>query len=179
MLSFDRDIPVDPKPIPAQLPWYGVRTRSNCERIAATSLEHKGYQQYLPCYRARRRWSDRVVETEQALFPGYVFCRFDAWNRLSVMTTPGVVSIIGFGGELAPIAHSEIEAIQTILSSGLPAEPCPFLCEGQRIRISRGSLQNLEGILVRKKTEWRMIVSVTMLQRSISVEVDREWIMAI
>lgn len=163
----------------APFPWYGVRTRSNCERLAAVGLENKGYQQYLPAYRNRRRWSDRVVETEQPLFPGYVFCRFDARKRLPVVTTPGVVSVVGFGNEPAPIEDSEIEAVQTILRSGLAAEPCPFLREGQRIRINRGSLENLEGILLKKKSEWRMIVSVSMLQRSISVEIDREWITTI
>ncbi len=160
----------------AQHPWYGVRTKSNHEKVASSVLQGKGYQQYLPVYRSRKRWSDRIVETEMPLFPGYVFCRFDAKQRLPVISTPGVVAIVGFGSDPAPIADTEIEAIQAILASGLSAQPCDFLREGQRIRVARGSLEGLEGILLKKKSEWRMVVSISMLQRSISVEIDREWI---
>ena len=160
-------------------PWYAIRTRSNHEKVTATVLEGKGYQLYLPLYRVRRRWTDRVVVTELPVFPGYVFCRFDAKQRLPILTTPGVVSVVGFGTEPAPIPDSEIEAVQAVLGSGLQAEPCPFLREGQRIRVTRGALEGLEGILLKKKSEWRMVVSVTMLQRSIAVEIDREWITSV
>jgi transcriptional antiterminator RfaH len=160
-------------------PWYGIRTKSNYERLAAAVLESKGYEQYLPVYRSRRRWSDRVVEKDRPLFPGYVFCRFDARKSLPIVSTPGVVSVVGFGNQPAPIADTEIEAVQMLLQSGLATEPCPFLHEGQRIRVKRGSLEGLEGILLKKKTDWRMVVSVTMLQRSVAVEIDREWIDAI
>lgn len=160
----------------SHLPWYGVRTKSNHEKVAAVSLENRGYEKYLPLYRKRTRWSDRVVETDQPLFPGYLFCRFDAKKRLPIVTTPGVVAVVGFGREPAPIAESEIHAIQAVLRSGLASEPCPFVAEGQHIRVSRGALEGLEGILLKKKSEWRMVVSVTMLQRSVSVEIDRECI---
>jgi transcription antitermination factor NusG len=159
-----------------RLPWYGIRTKSNHERVAAVVLQSKGYEQYLPVYRRRRRWSDRIVETDRPLFPGYVFCRFDARKRLPIVSTPGVVSVVGFGSEPAPISDSEIEAVRAILRSGLAAEPCPFLREGQRIRVRRGSLEGLEGILLKKKSDWRIVVSVAMLQRSVAVEIDREWI---
>jgi transcription antitermination factor NusG len=139
-------------------------------------LQSKGYEQYLPVYRRRQRWSDRIVETDRPLFPGYVFCRFDARKRLPIVSTPGVVSVVGFGSEPAPISDSEIEAVRAILRSGLAAEPCPFLREGQRIRVRRGSLEGLEGILLKKKSDWRIVVSVAMLQRSVAVEIDREWI---
>lgn len=161
------------------LPWFGIRTRSNQEKMAASALESKGFEHYLPTYRSRRRWSDRIVESDQPLFSGYVFCRFDPNRRLPIVTTPGVVSIIGFGKEPAPIADSEIEAVQTVLRSGLAAEPCPFLREGQRVRVKHGALEGVEGILLKKKSEWRMIVSVTMLQRSLAVEIDREAITTI
>jgi transcription antitermination factor NusG len=90
--------------------------------------------------------------------------------------TPGVISIVGFGKGPTPIPESEIEALQQVLRSGLAAEPCPFLREGQRIRVNRGSLEGLEGLLLKKKSEWRMVVSVSILQRSVSVEIDREWV---
>lgn len=162
-----------------RLPWYGIRTKSNHERVAAVVLQSKGYEQYLPVYRRRQRWSDRIVETDRPLFPGYVFCRFDARKRLPIVSTPGVVSVVGFGNEPAPISESEIDAVRAVLRSGLIAEPCPFLREGQRIRVRRGSLEGLEGILLKKKSDWRIVVSVAMLQRSVAVEIDREWITTI
>jgi transcription antitermination factor NusG len=163
---------------PEPLPWFGVHTRSNHEKVTATVLCHKGYDNYLPTYKSKRRWSDRIVETERPLFPGYVFCRFDPKLRLPILTTPGVVSVVGFGNEPAAIEEAEIEAVQAVLNSGLHTEPCPFLREGQHIRVTKGALTGLEGLLVRKKSEWRMVVSVSMLQRSISVEIDRDWIEA-
>jgi transcription antitermination factor NusG len=153
-------------------PWYAVRTRSNQERIVSTVLEGKGYEQYMPIYHAPRRWTDRIVNTALPLFPGYVFCRFDRKQRLPIKTTPGVVSIVGFGNDPAPVPDAEIEAVQAVLTSGRFAEPHPFLREGQRIRVTNGSLKDLEGILVKKKSAWRLVVSVAMLQRSVSVEID-------
>jgi transcription antitermination factor NusG len=159
-----------------QLPWFAVRTRSNFEKVAATALENKGMSAYLPSYRNRRRWSDRVVVADKPLFQGYVFCRFDPLNRLPVLTTAGVISIVGFGTEPAPIDDKEIAAIDAILHSGLATEPCPFLREGQKVRVRRGSLVGVEGILTKKKSDFRLVISVTMLQRSIAVEIDRDWI---
>jgi transcription antitermination factor NusG len=91
-----------------------------------------------------------------------------------VLTTPGIVSIIGVGNEPAPIPDHEIEAIQSIAKSGMPVAPWPFLREGQRVRIERGALRDLEGILVTIKNTFRLVVSVTMLQRSVAVEIDRD-----
>ncbi|MBV9404987.1 MAG: UpxY family transcription antiterminator [Acidobacteriaceae bacterium] len=161
------------------LKWYGIRTRSNHEKITAAILENKGYEQFLPLYHRNRRWSDRVVKADYPLFPGYVFCRFDSKQRLPIVTTPGVVSIVGFGKEPAPIPEEEIRGVQAILDSGIRTEPCPFLREGARVRINQGSLEDVEGILLKKKNEWRMVVSITMLQRSLWLEVDREWITAV
>jgi transcription antitermination factor NusG len=90
-----------------------------------------------------------------------------------------VASVVSFGGEPAPIPDSEIEAVKTILRSGQATELCEFLSEGQLTRVIRGSLTGLEGVLVKKKTEWRLVVSIRMLQRFISVEIDREWVTAI
>jgi transcriptional antiterminator NusG len=155
-----------------QFPWYGIRTRSNHERVAATVLTGKGYEPYLPVYRLRRRRADAVVESEHPLFPGYVFCRFDVKTRLPILTTTGVISVLGFGKEPVAIPDEEIEAVKAVLRSGLPAEPCAYLREGQRVRVTHGSLDGMEGILVKKKNQLRMVISVSMLQRSISVEID-------
>jgi transcription antitermination factor NusG len=153
-----------------------VRTRSNQEKLVAAILDSKGYEKYLPLYRQRRRWSDRVVTIEVPLFPGYIFCRLDRQRRLPVISTPGVVSIIGFGNEPEPIPDREIEAIERVLQAGAGAEPHPFLRVGQRVRVSQGALKDVEGILVRKKSDLRLVVSVSILQRSVSVEIDSSWI---
>jgi transcription antitermination factor NusG len=157
-------------------PWYAIRTRSNYEKITSTVLASKGYQQYLPMYRSKRCWSDRVVQTELPLFPGYVFCRFDSKKRTPILSTPGVFSIVGFGKEASAIPDHEIETIERVLKSGLSAGPHPFLQEGQRVRIKHGPLEDVKGILLRKKTQWRLVVSVPMLQRSVSVEIDADWV---
>lgn len=162
-----------------QHPWFAVRTRSNFESIAAAALEKKGFEPYLPAYRQRRRWSDRVVVSDSPLFKGYVFCRFDPSVRMPVMTTHGVIGIVSYGFEPAPIDEKEIEAVRRILRSGLAAEPCPFLHEGQPVRVLRGALSGIEGILIKKKSDFRLVISLTILQRSVSVEIDREWIRVI
>jgi transcription antitermination factor NusG len=159
-------------PEPA-LPWYGIRTKPKFERVTATALENQGYSAYLPLCTRRRQWSDRTVETELPLFPGYLFCRFDVLQRLPILTTHGVIAIVGLGKTPEPIPDAEIDRIQAILRSGRNAEPWPYLRTGERVRILAGSLQGLEGLLVKKKNEWRIVISVDLLQRSVAVEVDR------
>lgn len=160
-------------------PWYGIRTRSNHEYTAALALKGKGYEPYVPIYNIRKRTlNDVVVQRERPLFPGYVFCRFDAKKRLPILMTAGVVGVVGFGREPAPIPDDEIEAVKTVLRSGLVAEPCAYLHEGQRVRVTYGSLEGVEGILLKKKNQCRMVISVNMLQRSIAVEIEGERLVA-
>ena len=154
-----------------RFPWYGIRTRSNQENVVASVLRCKGYDPYLPLYRVQRR-PDLPGESERPLFPGYIFCRFDVKKRLPILMTTGVISVLGLGRVPAPIPDVEIEAVRAVLRSGLLAEACPYLREGQRVRIKNGSLHGVEGILVKKKNQYRVVVSVTMLQRSISIEID-------
>jgi transcription antitermination factor NusG len=138
-------------------------------------LQAKGYEHFLPEVRSRRRWSDRTKEIQAPLFPGYVFCRFNAAHRVPVLESAGVVGIVGFGSLLAPIPAEEILAVETMLRLCKHVEPYPFLREGQRIRIERGPLAGVEGIVVELKNSFRLVASVTLLQRSVSVEIDREW----
>lgn len=163
-------------PKSVQHAWYAIRTKSKCEASIAAHLEVNGYEYYLPLYATMRRWSDRIVQTKLPLFPGYVFCRMDpTQQRVRVLNIPGVVSIVGFGDKPAPIPDSEIDAVESVLSSGLAAEPHAFV-EGQRIRVSRGRLAGLKGVVMQQKSGWRLVVSLTMLQRAIAVELDRDWI---
>jgi transcription antitermination factor NusG len=109
------------------------------------------------------------------LFPGYVFCRVHMHNRLPVLTTPGVVSIIGAGKEPLPVSEEEIEAVRTIVKSKLFASPWPFLRVGEEVEITRGPLTGVRGIFVKIKTNFRLVVSVTLLRRSVAVEIDGDW----
>ena len=168
-----------PESLLEKFPWYGIRTRSNHERVAAVALKGKGYEPYLPLYRLNRRRQDVQIESEHLLFPGYVFCRFDVRKLLPILMSTGVISVLGFGKEPAAIPDEEIEAVRAVLRSGLPAEPCAYLREGQRVRVTHGSLDGVEGILLKRKNQFRMVISVTMLQRSISVEIDGDRLAAI
>jgi transcription antitermination factor NusG len=156
--------------------WFALQVRSQHERIVASTLREKGYEEFLPLCPIRRRWSDRIKRITQPLFPGYVFCRFNVQERLPILVTSGVLFIVGVGKVPCPIDNSEIVALQSIVRSGLPAQPWPFLKAGQRVRIDQGSLEGIEGILLIPKSSCRLVVSVTLLQRSVAVEIDRDWV---
>src|SRR4029077_14794699 len=113
-------------------PWFALQTKSRCEHVVATQLRGKGYESFLPLYKSRRHWSDRVKELELPLFPGYLFCRFDPSQRLPILTTPGVIQIVGIGKTPIPIDDNEIAAIQIAMESRLAREPWPFLKIGQK-----------------------------------------------
>jgi transcription antitermination factor NusG len=155
-------------------PWYAIRLRSNFERCASQILEEKGFTTFLPLHLTRRTWSDRVKEMEVPLFPGYTFCKFDPLNRLPILTTPGVVSILESSNGPIPVEESEIAAVRSLLQSGLPVGPWPFLQKGQTVVIERGPLAGVEGFILSLKNKYRLIVSLSLLQRSVSVEIDRE-----
>jgi transcription antitermination factor NusG len=156
--------------------WFALQVKPRHEKVAAQALERKGFEQFLPVYRARRRWSDRVKEVHLPLFPGYAFCRFDPLNRLPVLTIPNVVHVVGFGKTPAPVADVEIASLQAIVKSGLPALPWPFLKIGQFVRIDSGPLIGVTGLLLEIKNGHRLVVSVTLLQRSVAVEIDHAWV---
>lgn len=154
--------------------WYALTVKPRHERVAAQNLRQKGMEDFSPVYRARRRWSDRVQEVESHLFPGYIFCRFSYSERLFVLNTPGVTSIVSFGKSLVPIEEAELLAVKAIVASGYPARPWPYLKPGQRVRIEDGCLAGLAGTLIREKDLCRVVVNVEILQRSVAVEIDRE-----
>jgi transcription antitermination factor NusG len=159
------------------LRWFAVETKPKWEKPVCAILENKGYELFLPLYKSRRRWSDRIKEVELALFPGYLFCRLSEQQRtLPLLTTPGVRQIVGVGKVPAPIPDHEIAAVQAIVRSGLLAKPWPFLKIGQNVRINYGPLQGLEGILMACKKQYRFVVSVEMLQRSVAVQIDGAWV---
>jgi len=163
-------------PVLTQERWYALHVRSRHDKLVSASLRVRGMESFLPLYRSRRRWSDRTRVMDLPLFPGYVFCRFHPELLLPVVTTPGVVQIVGAGKHPRPIADEEIVAIQRMLLSGGDVEPWPYLKAGQKVRILDGPLFGVEGILVEVKNRRRLVVSVHLLQRSVAVEVDRDCI---
>src|SRR5262249_42828796 len=152
--------------------WFALSTRSQREKMVATLLHNKGYEQFLPLYRCRHRWSDRMKAMDKPLFAGYVFCRFNMEKRLPILTTPGVRHIAGIGKTPLPVEDDEIRDLQRVVESGLQAQPWPFLQVGEKLRIEEGALQGVEGILIGIKKPHRLIVSITLLQRSVAVELD-------
>jgi len=156
------------------LRWFALQVRTRWENSTAVLLSGKGYQTLLPTYQTKKRWNGRVKQISSPLFPGYVFCQFDALKRLPILITPGVISVVGRGRIPFPVNDGEIAAIQTIVASGFQAEPWPYLEVGQKIRIESDSLNGLEGILIQFKGNNRIVVSVSLLRRSVALEIDRD-----
>jgi transcription antitermination factor NusG len=142
----------------------------------AALLEERGYERFVPCFLDRRRWSDRIKQVEQPLFPGYVFCRFAPDARLGVLRTEGVYRIVSFGSEPAAIDEQEILSIRHAVESGLRLRPHPFLSAGQRVRIEGGPLEGVEGIVTDIRRRDRLVLSVSLLQRALSVDIDSAWV---
>ena len=174
--NIERPQGIDMKPEAGCYPWFAVQTRSRYENLVATLLRGKGFESFLPIYKSRRRWSDRIKELELPLFPGYLFCRFNPLDRFPILVTPGVMQVVGVGKNPIPVDDLEIAALEAAIRSGLPRQPWPFLQIGQKVRIECKPLCGLEGILVEFKGRHRLVLSVTLLQRSVAVEVDDTWI---
>lgn len=156
--------------------WFAFVVKPNHEKAVFEHLKTLECEASLPLYRTRRRWSDRFKEVQLPLFPCYVFCRIAFRDRVGTLRVPGVRSIVTAGPNPAPIPPEEIAALETMVRSGLPIQPWPFLKTGQRVRVSSGPLRGVEGILVQFRKTWQVVVSVELLQRSVSAEVDREFV---
>jgi len=152
--------------------WHALYTRHQHENVVAQALSGKGFEVFLPQYRAVHRWKDRQKEMLLPLFPNYVFIRGGLDRMLSIVTTPGVHSLVSWGARPADIPAEEIETVRRLVESPLQVEPHPFLKCGDLVRIKSGPLEGIEGILVRKTRGFRLVLSVEMLSRSAAVEVD-------
>lgn len=155
-----------------QCAWWAVYTRHQHEKTVAHVLSNKGFEVFLPLYDSVRRWKDRSKTIALPLFPCYVFVRGGLDRRLQVLTTPGIHTVLSTGERVALIPNSEIDSIRTAVSDPARVEPHPFLRCGEKVRVTRGSLEGVVGILVRKKSLFRLVLSVEMLAQSVSVEID-------
>jgi transcription antitermination factor NusG len=156
--------------------WFAVQVWAGREQISATGLRARGYEVLLPCYHERRRWSDRIKTVERALFTGYLFCRLEATVFGKVVTTPGVIRIVGNKQGPLPVSEPEIEAIKRVIDAGLRAGPWPFFHVGQAARLEAGPLRGVEGTVLVADNRHRLILSVSLLQRSVAVEVEPAWV---
>jgi transcription antitermination factor NusG len=152
--------------------WYAVSVRSRHEKLVTRHLEHQGLNHFLPLYRSVRRWKDRRKELDMALFPGYVFVNLNLRDRLRVLRAPGAVQFVTFQGQPAAIPDSEIRALESSLSAGLRLQPHPYLHQGARVRLKRGPLVGAEGIMIRRKERFRLVLSIDLIMRSVVFEVD-------
>lgn len=152
--------------------WYAAHTRHQHEKLVARMLASKGFEVFLPLYTEVRQWRDRTKAVELPLFSCYVFLRGDLDRRLAIMTTPGVHGLVSSAGKLAGIPEEEIQAVRSVVERRIAVEPHPFLKCGDRVRVKSGALSGLEGFLVRKKGQARLVISVSLLERSVAAEVD-------
>ncbi len=143
------------------LHWYVARTCANHEKRVATQLHHRDIENFVPLYERVSRWKDRRVRLQLPLFAGYVFVRMVLCERLRVLEVPGVVQLVGFGGLPTPLPDEEMSALRSNLVHLLRSKPHPYLAVGRRVRIDRGPLEGLEGILVRRKSRIRLVLRLS------------------
>ena len=156
--------------------WLALSTKPKHEKLASTILRNKGCQEFLPLYRSRNRWSDRVKEVELPLFPGYLFCRPQSIPHSQVLATPGVRGFVSLGSGPARIPEEEINSVRKLACSGIPLGPHPFVEVGDKVRITRGALRDVEGVVLESKDACRLVVSINLLQRSVAVTIDRDFL---
>jgi transcription antitermination factor NusG len=152
--------------------WFAIQVRPKYEFLTSTILRSKGYEEFVPSYVSIRRWSDRSKKLNVPLFTGYVFCRFNEHACAQVITTPGVIRIVGTGSRIMAIEDAEIEAIRTAVNSGKPVEPCAYLAVGDRVCVTEGAMAGIQGILVRYSNRHQLILSVELIHGSMAIEID-------
>jgi transcription antitermination factor NusG len=151
--------------------WFALQVWTQHENSVAKILALKGIETLSPNKRVWRRWRDRTQACDIPLFPGYVFAKFDAERKLPVVVTPKVQNIVGFGKNPSPVPVAEIEAIRRVAESGLDVESGPAFSAGDMVQIVSGPLAGVCGVLAEMRSVIRLVVSVEMINRSISVEV--------
>jgi transcription termination/antitermination protein NusG len=152
--------------------WYAIYTRARHEKRVAQELAHRSIEVYLPLYETARQWKNGRHFVQMPLFPGYAFVHMALRNRISALRAPGVVDFVGYGGRPASLEAEEITNLRRVLGEDRKVEPHPFLNTGRKVRVTAGPLTGLEGVVVRRKGQVQLVVSVELIQRSVLVEVD-------
>lgn len=159
--------------------WYAVWTRSRHEKVVQDQLAIRGVEPFLPLWNRWSQWKDRRKLIPTPLFPGYCFARFHPSQKLHVLKTLGVISILGTSGVIEPVREEELEAIRTLVTGPLRYDPCPFLEEGMEVEVVRGPLRGMQGRLVRKNRSARLVIAVTLIRQGASVEIDAADVVAV
>ncbi len=152
--------------------WYALYTYPRHEKQVAEQIQRRRFQCLVPVYKSVRRWKDRQKELEMVLFPGYVFVQMALEKRLQVLQVRGIVHLVSFNGQPAIVPAREIDALQRRLLDGVKFEPHPYLKIGRRVRVRRGPMEGLEGIVVRRKDRCRIVFSIDLIMRSVAVEIE-------
>lgn len=153
--------------------WYAIYTKSRHEKVVAEELWQREIEVFLPLRNVVSRWKDRRKEVQFPLFPGYLFVRTDIQRRrLDILKVSSVVRIIGFNNEPAPVDARQIEAVKALVFSKLPYDPFPEMVVGDRVRVRRGPLRGLDGYLIEKKSRFRFVITVDLIQQAVSCEID-------
>ena len=158
--------------------WYGLQVRSRFEDVARTSVEARGIEVFLPTRLSTRRWSDRIKRVRQPLFPGYLFVRLDTSTTNALSKIPGAIGLVSVGKQAAAVDDTEVDSLQRITAANMSIIDHPFVPVGSPVRILRGPLRNVVGTLTQVRAESRFIVSISLLQRSVTVEIDPLWLEA-
>ena len=153
--------------------WFAIAVKPRYDKVVARILATKGFETFLPLYTKQHRYGERCKRSELPVFPGYMFCRFNAKRRLPILTTPGVTSILGTGNRPSPLPEAEITSLQTAIKARIPLLPFPFIQVGHRVRIEAGVLAGVVGTVVKVGQSARLVLSVTLLHRSVLLEIDR------
>jgi transcription antitermination factor NusG len=157
---------------PLDREWYAVYTRSHQERMVQTQLAGRGVENFLPTYEKISQWKDRKKLIQVPLFPGYLFVKIEFMKRLEVVKAYGAVELVGNSAGPVPIPEEQVTRVRKFVEVGLKCDPHPYLKVGKKVRITEGTLEGLEGILVRTKNRSLFVISVEMIQRSVSVELE-------
>ena len=153
-------------------PWYALQTKPKNEKKVARLLELKGYECLAPTYRQKRKWSDRAVQVDLPLFSGYIFCRFNSSAMGKAISTDGVIRIVRFGEKPAEVDIEEIESLQLLARSDILREPWKYLPNGALAQVETGPLAGVQGVICADENRRRLIISVTLLQRSVAIHLD-------
>jgi transcription antitermination factor NusG len=160
-------------------PWFALQTRPKNERKVERLLQQKGYDCFTPIYRSKRKWSDRIVEIDFPLFPGYIFCRFNSSALGKAISTRGVMRVVGFGGTPAEVAREEIESLQLLARTSFLREPWKYLPNGTLVLVETGPLAGIRGIINTDENKKQLVISVTLLQRSVAIQLDEDTVISV